>query len=89
MQMTEVYLVTAEHPTVPGVVHHVCRSHAQAIRRAVELANDILDSQTDVMVDVDLPVATADNWETVLDPVQEWHGEANCYVDIEAIEIED
>ena len=74
----QIFIVQAEHPTVPGIVLKSFATRAAAVAEAVELVNLIAGT----------PAATADNWETVLEGLQDEHGAEHCDVWITEQEVQ-
>ena len=68
----QIFIVQAEHPTVPGIVLKSFATRAAAVAEAVKLVNLIAGT----------PAATAENWEAVLEGLQEEHGAEHCDVSI-------
>ncbi len=71
----KVYLVTAEHFSVPGLVVRVFETKDDALNECVELVNIMLE-------DMKLPHADLANWEACLELVQDTHGTQHCYVEV-------
>ena len=81
--MTHLFIVTAEHPYGPGTHVYACESIAGANREAARFVNIIRDdSKREMDGDTLPPEATPENWESVLQVLADWHGEATCRTDI-------
>lgn len=82
---TQVFVVTAEHPHVPGVRLRVCGSKESADAHAAELVNTILqDCSEGQRVDLAIPEATAQTWETTMETLQDLFGAAHCWAEVKA-----
>lgn len=79
--MAKIYLVTAEHYEVPGIISKAFSTEEGARRKCVELVNIMLD-------DMAMPQADAANWEGCLAVLQDIHGAANCYVEYAALPVD-
>lgn len=71
-----VYVLTAEHFSVPGLITQVHASRESATKRAAELVNTMLADNGDE------ETATSSNWEEAIAKLQDEHGAAHCYVEI-------
>lgn len=71
-----VYLVIAEHFSIPGLVVRVYESWADARNECVELVNIMLKDSGGC------PNATGADWERRLETLQDEHGAAHCYVEL-------
>jgi hypothetical protein len=70
-----VYAVTAEHPSVPGIITKVCATREKAVAEAIAFVNIIL-------VGCGMkPVMTAD-MNVAIDYLQNVNGAAHCYADV-------
>ena len=79
----EVFVVTAEHPHVPGLQLRVCKSKESADAHAAELINITLQSCTDEQrADLDIPEATATTWEATMGALQDLFGAAHCWAEV-------
>lgn len=72
----KIQLVIAEHFSVPGVIIKAFCSLADATNEAVDLTNVMLTDHGDA------PDADADNWQSRIERLQDYHGAAHCYVEI-------
>ncbi|HUD89960.1 hypothetical protein [Sphingobium sp.] len=79
--MATVWIVTAEHFRIPGIITSVHTSNAGAQIRALELVNQIL---SDTSSDMKPEPATVENWLAVIDWLEDYHGAGHCYVDVSA-----
>lgn len=68
----QIFIVQAEHPTVPGIVLKSFATRAAAVAEAVNQVNLIAGT----------PAANAENWEAILEGLQEEHGAEHCDVSI-------
>jgi hypothetical protein len=79
--MQTIFLTEAEHFSIPGRPIKAHLTKALAVQEAVELVNIMLkDSGGD-------PTATADDWESRIEPLQDEHGAAHCYVEIHELPV--
>lgn len=75
-----VWVVEAEHPMTPGRIVKVCASRDKAVRMAIEF--------TDLMPQRGKKKKAApDNWESIVEKVQDEHGAQYCYVEITPHEV--
>lgn len=72
----KIYLVTAEHFSVPGLINKPFATMEGATAEAVALANIMLEDSSRAAD------ATADNWEARMLDLQDYHGAAHCFVEI-------
>lgn len=79
--MAKIYIVTAEHFSVPGVSTTAHTTRDSAVAKAVELTNLIRKDHYAIW-DLQFDEVTADDWEEGLADPQEEHGEAHCYVEV-------
>ena len=77
----KVYVLCAEHYSVPGIVLKLFDHEDKAKAECVELVNIMLD-------DSRLPRADAANWEGCLAVLQDIHGAAHCYVEYQLMAVE-
>lgn len=77
----KVYLVRAEHFSVPGLVVKVFQNLADARNECVELVNIMLEDNSC------RPDATGADWQHRLELLQSEHGAANCYVELDELEV--
>lgn len=75
------WVVQGEHFRVPGIITSVHLSKAGAEARALELVNQMLN---DTSSDMKPEPATAENWLTVMEWLEDYHGAGHCYVDVNA-----
>lgn len=76
----KIFTVICSHPSVPGVQIVPCASLAIANDEAARLINIVRADSTGFDP---LPAeATAETWEPVLEQLQDWHGAAHCWLDI-------
>lgn len=76
----KIFVLTAEHFEVAGLVLRTFATMDGAVSAAVEVCNQILSDTND---DADKPEpATAVTWEAVNEWLQDYHGAAHCYVEI-------
>jgi hypothetical protein len=72
----KVYLMIAEHYSIPGVVTRVCDTWDKAVAEAIECVNAMLrDSGRK-------PVETQAEMDAALERLQDEHGAAYCYAEI-------
>lgn len=77
---TTVYLLQAEHFEVPGRITKIFTSLKAANKEAAALVNQIRDdTEYDEMPDH----AGPDNWQAVNAWLQNVHGAAHCYVEVD------
>ena len=81
MTTTKIYLLHAEHFSVPGLVMQASRSRQTAINLAVELTNTMIADHNQSTGATMAPVTTED-WEGAIEQLQDYHGAAHCYVEI-------
>ena len=79
----QVFVLTAEHQTVPGLVQRVYKSLSAARAEAASLVRMM---QKDAGREVD---ATDRNYEAALELLQDEFGAAHCYVDISEMQLLD
>lgn len=77
--MDAVFVIIAEHFEVPGKIVGAHATQRGAIEQAVDCLNLML---ADSPVGTAHPKATPDNWEAVVNALQEYHGAQYCYVEI-------
>lgn len=76
-----VFILSAEHFEVPGLVLQAHASHASAVSEAVGLVNTMLtDSGWQ-------PLASPIQWQHHVERLQDRHGAAHCYVEIDEKEL--
>lgn len=76
----KIFITQGEHPFVPGTPLTAHTTHGGAADAAVALVQIIADDVRRVN-EMDLPATvTAENWESVLEQVQEYHGAQTCAV---------
>ena len=76
-----VFLLLAEHFSVPGQVQKVFVSLDAAEAEGVELTNTMLQDNGRSKS------ATTSNWRSKLEELQEEHGENDCYIEINETEL--
>lgn len=74
----KVYIMSAEHFSVPGVVVKVCASRGLAVAEGIACTNIILKD----CEGFDL-VSTEEQMDAAIERIQEIHGAAHCYVNID------
>lgn len=82
--MTTVYLLQAEHFSNPGRITKIFANKAAADREAAKLANVMRD---DTDFDEMPPVSSPDDWQALNAWLQDVHGAAHCYIEIEPMEV--
>lgn len=82
--MATVYLLIAEHHTVAG---RILEAHATADSANARAADLVRIMAGDSPAARHLDPVTRDNWQAVLERLQDYHGAAHCFVEIEASEI--
>lgn len=81
----KVFILSAEHFSVPGLVLQAHATKASAVAEAVELVKTMLK-------DCEYPHRfkagiTASNWQDAIEWLQDVHGAAHCYVEIAETEL--
>lgn len=77
----KIYLVTAEHFHVPGLIQKAFATEALAVAEAVEITNIMLkDSDWQ-------PLASPVQWRHHVERLQDKHGAQYCYVEISEIDV--
>lgn len=76
----QIYLVVAEHYSVPGIVTKAFDTEDKAKIECVELTNIML-------TDSKMPNAGISNWEGCMAVLQDLYGAAHCYVEYSAIDV--
>lgn len=73
----KVYLMIAEHHSIPGIVTRVCSTRGKAIFEALACVNMMLEGS-------DWPLATTaeGDMDMALEFLQDTHGAAHCYAEI-------
>jgi hypothetical protein len=72
----KVYLMIAEHYSIPGIITRVCATRDKAIAEAMECVNIMLrDSGRK-------PVETETEMDAAIERLQDEHGAAYCYAEI-------
>lgn len=88
-----VFLVEAEHYSIPGVATHTFRTKAKAEAKAAELVNSIAADFVTTFEVEEFETATAENWERIIqevdEGVREYLGDDECYVIIRELRLED
>ncbi len=84
-----VHILQAEHFSVPGRITKIFAGKSAADREAARLANVMRDDTDLEDLDEDdvPPVATPENWSSVLEWLQGVHGAAHCYIDVTAMDV--
>ncbi|QXV73540.1 hypothetical protein [Rhizobium phage RHph_X2_30] len=82
-----VWLVTAEHFSVAGLIVETYATEAAAVNKCVQLVNIMLND-TNGAVKVKPEPATVDTWQIVLEWLQDYHGAAHCFVEIQAQQVQ-
>lgn len=78
--MATVYLLQAEHFEVAGRITKIFADKHMADREACDLANQMrIDTDFEDMP----PPATPDDWQALNNWLQEVHGAAHCYVEVD------
>jgi len=77
--MATVHILLAEHFSVPGLIVGAHATREGAVREAVECVNLML---ADSPVKKTHQKATTENWQTVMEALQDYHGAQFCYADI-------
>lgn len=77
----KVFIMQAEHFSVPGVVTRVCRSRDRAIIEAIACVNIMLADKGERAVN------TEEGFTSALNKLQEEYGAENCYADISEHEV--
>ena len=72
----KIFILSAEHFHVPGLINKPFATMAGATVEAVELVNIMLKDSGAA------PRATADDWQKRVEWLQDKHGAQFCYVDI-------
>lgn len=75
----KIHLVTAEHFSVPGLITKAFMQEADAMAEAAELVNIMLKD------DGQDPDADSNQWGIHLELLQDTHGAAHCYVEINEV----
>ena len=76
-----IYVLTAEHLSVPGIKTEAHASIESATASAVDLVNIMLADNGDIVR------ATAEDWKLCLQSLQTEHGEDRCYASIEELNV--
>ena len=82
----KIFLVIAEHPTIPGVQCIPCISRDAANRKAAELAT-IIRSDCGIS---DVPTATPETWQRTMKAIAQYYGKdagATTYIEIQKTKI--
>lgn len=79
--MTKVFVLTAEHFSVPGRIIKAFATLAGAEEEAVSLTNIMLND------DGRAQAAHASNWRSKVEQIQEEHGAQFCYIEIDEQEL--
>lgn len=77
------FLVEGSHWDIPGVNRYAHESREGATVAAVRLVEMLRNDSP-----AKLPKATAENWESVLEKLQDRHGAQYCFVTIYEMELE-
>lgn len=89
----DVYLMTAEHWSVPGLVISAHATLDGAIAAAVEAAaimvNDHNEAHTDGSIeDGFIQPPTAETWPQVVEALQDYHGAQYVYVEVNSLPVQ-
>lgn len=83
--MKTVYLLTAEHFSVPGTIEKVFLNHDNAVNEAIRLVQLLLDDTSDFEPEESL---TANTWQDIADDLENHHV-GDCFVNLREIDLED
>jgi len=83
----KIFLVIAEHPSIPGIQCVPCVNRDAANRKAAELAT-IMRSDCGHIPDV--PVATPETWQRTMKAIVQYYGKdagATTYIEIQKAKV--
>jgi hypothetical protein len=82
-----IFLLTAEHFEIPGLIQRAFHSELGADAEAAELVNLMVGDSDDSEVGEKPAPSTAANWDTALEWLQGIHGAAHCYVEVSSLAV--
>ena len=80
---SQIYLVQAESPNVPGIITKAFATEARAHAEAAKLVNIMLKENGWQ------PLAVPGFWQHHRDRLQEEHGDEHCWIEIQPLTVED
>jgi len=78
----KIHLLRAEHFSVPGIITKAFATSGAAEDAAMSLVNIMLKDNGQAQS------ANASNWRSKVEALQDEHGAAHCYVEIEEVDVE-